>query len=41
MRAAAPKIHDEDLVAKIYTSADFKEGMEAFLNKRKPVWTGK
>jgi enoyl-CoA hydratase len=40
MRAAAPKIHDEDLVAKIYTSADFKEGMEAFLNKRKPVWTG-
>lgn len=41
MRAAAPKIHDEDLVAKVYTSADFKEGMDAFLNKRKPVWTGK
>ena len=41
MRAAAPKVHDEDLVAKIYTSADFKEGMDAFLNKRKPVWTGK
>ena len=41
MRAAAPKIHDEDLVAKVYTSADFKEGMDAFLGKRKPVWTGK
>ncbi len=41
MRAAAPKVHDEDLVAKIYTSADFKEGMDAFLNKRKPIWTGK
>jgi enoyl-CoA hydratase len=41
MRAAAPKIHDEDLVAKVYTSADFKEGLDAFLTKRKPQWTGK
>ena len=41
MRSTAPKIEDEDLVAKVYTSADFKEGMDAFLNKRKPVWTGK
>lgn len=41
MRAAGPKVHDEDLVAKIYTSADFKEGMDAFLGKRKPVWQGK
>jgi enoyl-CoA hydratase len=24
-----------------YMSRDFKEGMEAFLNKRKPVWQGK
>ena len=40
MRAAGPKVDDEDLVAKIYTSADFKEGMDAFLNKRKPVWRG-
>ncbi len=30
----------EDLVALCYTSADFREGMEAFLNKRKPEWTG-
>jgi enoyl-CoA hydratase len=24
-----------------YMSQDFREGMEAFLNKRKPVWKGK
>jgi len=23
-----------------YMSADFKEGVEAFLSKRKPQWTG-
>jgi enoyl-CoA hydratase len=41
MRSAAPKIEDEDLVAKVYTSADFKEGLDAFLTKRKPQWQGK
>ncbi len=30
----------DDLVALCYTSNDFREGMEAFLNKRKPQWTG-
>jgi enoyl-CoA hydratase/carnithine racemase len=39
-----PKIaHGEgnDLVLMCYMSQDFREGMEAFLNKRKPVWKGK
>ena len=29
-----------DLVAMCYTSADFREGMEAFLAKRPARWTG-
>lgn len=32
---------DEDLIRLCYTSADFREGMEAFLNKRPPVWQGR
>jgi enoyl-CoA hydratase len=38
---AANTIDDRDLVARCYTSADFKEGIEAFLAKRKPVWRGR
>ncbi len=30
----------EDLVLMCYMSQDFREGMEAFLAKRAPVWTG-
>jgi enoyl-CoA hydratase len=32
---------DKDLILMCYMSGDFKEGMEAFLNKRPPVWRGK
>jgi enoyl-CoA hydratase/carnithine racemase len=32
---------DHDLIAMCYTSEDFREGMEAFLAKRKPQWRGR
>jgi enoyl-CoA hydratase len=32
---------DEDLIRLCYGSADFKEGMDAFLTKRQPTWTGR
>jgi len=31
---------DKDLILMCYMSADFREGMDAFLTKRKPVWRG-
>jgi enoyl-CoA hydratase len=39
-----PKVaHGEgnDLVLMCYMSQDFREGMDAFLNKRKPAWQGR
>jgi enoyl-CoA hydratase/carnithine racemase len=31
---------DRDLILTCYMSLDFREGMDAFLNKRPPKWTG-
>lgn len=40
-RLQAARIDDRDLIALCYTSEDFREGMEAFLAKRKPQWRGR
>ncbi|WP_424972331.1 enoyl-CoA hydratase/isomerase family protein [Dinoroseobacter sp. S76] len=37
---AATQVDDHDLIELCYMSADFREGMEAFLGKRKPNWSG-
>ena len=39
--ASAAGIEGDDLVLMCYMSADFREGMEAFLAKRPPHWTGR
>ncbi|MEZ5661244.1 MAG: enoyl-CoA hydratase/isomerase family protein [Burkholderiaceae bacterium] len=41
LRAAMPKIDDEDLIRNCYESADFREGMTAFFDKRPPDWQGR
>ena len=38
--ASRPLPDDEDLIATTYGSADFREGVRAFLDKRKARWTG-
>ena len=35
------KLPDEDLIRMAYESQDFREGMDAFLTKRAPVWSGR
>lgn len=37
----AAKAEDRDLIELCYMSEDFREGMEAFLGKRKPDWKGR
>ena len=32
---------DDDLILSCYMSEDFREGMDAFLNKRTPQWKGR
>ncbi len=39
-RSAPPGDADHDLLLMCYMSADFREGMEAFLGKRPPAWRG-
>ncbi|MEL6277618.1 MAG: enoyl-CoA hydratase-related protein, partial [Pseudomonadota bacterium] len=41
LRVEGPGADGSDLIVGAYMSADFKEGMEAFLGKRKPTWSGK
>jgi enoyl-CoA hydratase/carnithine racemase len=38
---SATRAEGDDLIALCYSSADFREGMDAFLNKRAPKWTGR
>jgi enoyl-CoA hydratase/carnithine racemase len=41
MRERAAAIDDKDLIALCYGSADFQEGLDAFLTKRTPRFTGR
>ena len=40
-RSLADGDTDKDLILSCYMSEDFQEGMDAFLNKRKPTWKGR
>lgn len=41
LRLEGAGAHDDDLILAAYMSEDFKEGIEAFLGKRKPDWKGR
>ena len=41
LRERAADVEGDDLVVQCYTSEDFREGMDAFLAKRKPQWRGR
>ena len=36
-----PVEDDTDIIETCYQSSDFREGIEAFLSKRKPTWEGR
>ncbi|MBE3560458.1 MAG: enoyl-CoA hydratase/isomerase family protein [Ktedonobacteraceae bacterium] len=41
LRASQPDIPFDDVLARIYTSQDFAEGIRAYVEKRKPKWQGR
>ncbi|MEQ8654082.1 MAG: enoyl-CoA hydratase/isomerase family protein [Kiloniellales bacterium] len=41
LREAASQLDDSDLIQLCYLSEDFREGLEAFLGKRRPTWKGR
>lgn len=41
LRVDGAEADDRDLIVQAYMSEDFQEGMDAFLNKRKPRWKGR
>jgi len=41
LRDQGQAAQDEDLIALCYASEDFREGLDAFLSKRKPHWRGR
>ena len=41
IRRTLSRDEGEDLILRAYISEDFREGMDAFLNKRTPDWKGR